>query len=86
MAQRETTTVAIIGGGVSGLTAASLLKRSGVDSIILERRPREYVEERQRAGFVEYRGVRMFEEWGLDQVLGDTRGNTSMEILVDGRR
>jgi len=38
---------------------------------VLELRSREYVDKRQRAGIVEYRAVRMFEEWGLaDRVLG----------------
>jgi p-hydroxybenzoate 3-monooxygenase len=57
---RESTTVAVVGGGVSGLTAATLLRKSGVECIVLERQPRQYVEARQRAGLVEYRGIRMF--------------------------
>jgi p-hydroxybenzoate 3-monooxygenase len=61
---RETTTVAIVGAGVSGLTAAMLLRRSGVGCVVLERQSRGYVEQRQRAGVVEYRGVRMFQQWG----------------------
>jgi hypothetical protein len=51
---RESTTVAIAGGGVSGLTAAALLRSRGVDSIVRERRTRSHVEERQRAGLVEH--------------------------------
>jgi len=61
----EETTVAIIGAGVSGLTLATFLQKSGVSCIILERRDRAYIETRQRAGVVDARAVRMFEQWGL---------------------
>ena len=66
----ENTTVAIIGAGVSGLTLATLLQKSGVSCVIVERRDRQYIETRQRAGVVEARNVQMFERWGLaDQLL-----------------
>ena len=70
---RETTTVVLAGGGASGLTAATLLRKSGIDCVVLERRPRDYVEQRQRAGALEYRAVRMFQDWGLSSVLGSFR-------------
>jgi len=84
MTVQESTTVAIVGGGVSGLTTALFLRSRGIDSIVLERRPRSYVEERQRAGLVEYRAVRMFEEWGLGHVLHGFPGNDFLEVRVDG--
>jgi p-hydroxybenzoate 3-monooxygenase len=84
MALRESTTVAIVGGGVSGLTTAMLLRQSGIDSIVLERQARDYVERRQRAGLVEYRGVRMFREWGLDHLLGTFAADNTLEVRVDG--
>jgi p-hydroxybenzoate 3-monooxygenase len=62
-----------------------MLQRSGVDCVLLERQTRSYVEQRQRAGIVEYRAARMFEEWGLaDQVLKDAREEGTMEFRVDG--
>ena len=47
------TQVGIIGAGPAGLMLAHLLQLEGVESIILEARSREYVEERVRAGVIE---------------------------------
>lgn len=82
---RTTTTVAIVGGGASGLTLANLLQRNGVSCVVLKRQTRAYVEKRQRAGVVELRAIQMFEEWGLAGELfaGAPRGGT-IEFRVDG--
>ncbi|MGW7426342.1 4-hydroxybenzoate 3-monooxygenase [Streptomyces sp. NPDC054813] len=82
----ESTTVVVIGAGPAGLTVASLLRRCGVDSIVLERRSRQYVAQRQRAGIVESRAVRMFASWGLaDLVLGGPPHDGILEFRVDGK-
>jgi p-hydroxybenzoate 3-monooxygenase len=47
------TQVAIIGGGPAGLLLFQLLHLGGVDSVLLERRSRAYVESRIRAGVLE---------------------------------
>ena len=47
------TQVAIIGGGPSGLLLAQLLERAGIETIIVERRSRDYVLGRIRAGVLE---------------------------------
>jgi p-hydroxybenzoate 3-monooxygenase len=83
-APREETTVVIVGGGVAGLTAAMLLARSGIAAIVLERQSRAYLEQRQRAGIVEYRGVRMFQEWGLENLLGTFPADNAIAITLDG--
>lgn len=81
---REETTVAIIGSGVSGLTLATFLRKSGIACVVLERRDRKYVEVRQRAGVVEARAVRMFERWELaDKLLGGPVAET-IEYRVNG--
>lgn len=58
------TQVAIIGGGPSGLLLAQLLHRRGIDSIVLERKTKDYVLGRIRAGVLEQGLVRMLEEAG----------------------
>jgi p-hydroxybenzoate 3-monooxygenase len=56
------TQVAIIGGGPSGLLLAQLLHRRGIDSVVLERKTKDYVLGRIRAGVLEQGLVRMLEE------------------------
>jgi p-hydroxybenzoate 3-monooxygenase len=47
------TQVAIIGGGPSGLLLSQLLQLRGIDTVVLERQTRRYVEDRIRAGVLE---------------------------------
>lgn len=47
------TQVVIIGGGPSGLLLSQLLHRSGIDTVVLERKTKEYVLGRVRAGVLE---------------------------------
>ena len=48
------TQVAIIGAGPAGLLLAHLLHRRGIESVILERHSRAYIERRIRAGVMEH--------------------------------
>jgi len=47
------TQVLIIGGGPSGLLLSQLLDRRGIESVVLERKTKEYVLGRIRAGVLE---------------------------------
>lgn len=59
------TSVAIIGGGPSGLLLSQLLNRAGVDTVILERASRAHVLSRIRAGVLEAGTVAMLREAGV---------------------
>ncbi|MHA6324375.1 4-hydroxybenzoate 3-monooxygenase [Roseivivax sp. CAU 1753] len=58
------TQVAIIGGGPSGLLLAQLLTTRGIDSVVLERKTKDYVLGRIRAGVLERGLVQLLEEAG----------------------
>jgi p-hydroxybenzoate 3-monooxygenase len=51
------TQVGIVGAGPAGLMLALLLERTGISSVVLERRDRPYVEGRVRAGLLEQNTV-----------------------------
>src|SRR5580658_8742961 len=59
------TQVAIIGAGPSGLLLSQLLHVHGIDSVVLERQSREYVEGRIRAGVLEQGTVDLLIEAGV---------------------
>ena len=59
------TQVAIVGAGPAGLLLSHLLKRDGVESVILENRSRNYVVQRVRAGLLEQGTVDLLTELGL---------------------
>lgn len=85
MTTSEETTVAIIGAGASGLTLATFLHQVGIACVVLERRNRAYIEVRQRAGVVDARAVRMFQQRGLaDQLLAGPVAQT-IDYRVNGR-
>lgn len=58
------TQVAIIGGGPSGLLLSQLLHTRGIDSVVLERKTKDYVLGRIRAGVLEQGLVALMEEAG----------------------
>ncbi|HEV7208009.1 MAG TPA: 4-hydroxybenzoate 3-monooxygenase [Mycobacteriales bacterium] len=67
------TRVAIIGAGPAGLMLSHLLDRCGIDSVVLELRSREYLEQRVRAGVLESPTVQLLRDVGLGARL-DTEG------------
>ncbi len=58
------TRIVIIGGGPSGLLLSQLLHSRGIDSIVLERKTKDYVLSRIRAGVLERGIVKLMEEAG----------------------
>ena len=59
------TQVGIIGAGPAGLMLARLLHLRGIDSIIIENRSRDYIENRIRAGLIEHWAADMLTESGV---------------------
>ena len=63
------TKVGIIGAGPSGLTLALSLHKEGVESVIIENRSREYIENRVRAGLLEHNTVEVFDSLNVSDRL-----------------
>jgi p-hydroxybenzoate 3-monooxygenase len=61
------TQVGIIGAGPAGLTLAHLLHLQGIESVVLERHSREYVETRVRAGVLEQGTVDLLRGSGVGE-------------------
>ncbi|GIH14427.1 4-hydroxybenzoate 3-monooxygenase [Rugosimonospora africana] len=78
------TTVVIVGAGPTGLTLANMLQHNDIPCVVLERRSREFVENRHRAGIVDARVRRMYQDWGLADVLGGPPDDGILEFRVDG--
>jgi p-hydroxybenzoate 3-monooxygenase len=58
------TQVAIIGGGPSGLLLSQLLNRAGIATVVLERKGRDYILRRIRAGVLEWGTVELLRKAG----------------------
>ena len=63
------TQVGIIGAGPAGLVLSHLLHLHGIESVVLENRSRQYVQERVRAGVLEQGTVDLLKETGVGQRL-----------------
>jgi p-hydroxybenzoate 3-monooxygenase len=78
--------VAIIGAGPSGLLLSQLLHLHGVDSIVLERQTREYVEARIRAGLLEWGTVDLLNEAGAGaRMMHEGLAHEGVELAFQGR-
>lgn len=58
------TQVGIVGAGPAGLVLALLLRRRGIESVMVEARSREYCEQRIRAGVLEHSTVELLDANG----------------------
>lgn len=80
------TQVAIVGAGPAGMFLAHILRHEGIDALVLERKDRDYVEGRVRAGVLEQGTVDLMRKLGLADRLdrqGLIHGGTNLS--VDGR-
>ena len=75
------TQVAIIGAGPAGLMLSHLLHRNGIESVILERRDRAYIEQRLRAGVLEQGTVDLLRASGAGERM-DREGLTHHGIYL----
>ena len=83
---KDKTQVGIIGAGPSGLLLSHLLHLKGIDSVILEARSREYVEERVRAGVLEQGTVDLLCDTGLgDRLQREGLVHHGIELRFEGR-
>jgi p-hydroxybenzoate 3-monooxygenase len=81
------TKVAIIGAGPAGLLLGQLLHSYGIDTIILERKDRDYVLARIRAGVLEQGTVAQLEALGITQRLHkEGLIHDGIELLFGGVR
>ena len=81
------TQVAIIGGGPAGLLLAQILHNEGIDSVVLERRSRAYVEGRIRAGVLERITVDLLERADVaGRMRREGLPHDGFSIAVDGER
>jgi len=63
------TQVGIVGAGPAGLMLARLLRLQGIESIIVENRSRDYIENRIRAGLIEHWAADLLTEVGVGERL-----------------
>ncbi|MFJ5292681.1 4-hydroxybenzoate 3-monooxygenase [Streptomyces sp. NPDC088348] len=80
------TRVGIIGAGPAGLLLSHLLHRQGIDTVVLELRTREHVEQRQRAGILEHGTVEVLRASGAGARM-DRQGipHRGVELRFDRR-
>ncbi|MEW2621331.1 FAD-dependent monooxygenase [Streptomyces sp. NPDC048106] len=87
MQQRVRTQVAVVGAGPAGLVTAAVLGQAGIDHVVLERRSREHIEQRGRAGVLEHRTVEYLKAYGLaDRLLLEGRRAGWSDFQVPGLR
>lgn len=81
------TSVAIIGAGPAGLILSHLLKRAGIDCIVLEASDRGHIESRIRAGVLEDPTVRLIEHLGLaDRLRAEGLVHEGVNLQFEGDR
>ena len=81
------TRIGIVGAGPAGLMLSLLLHLAGIESVVLEARSRNYVEERVRAGLLEQGTVDLLIETGVGERLKrEALTHHGIELRFSGRR
>ncbi len=81
------TQIGIIGAGPAGLFLAHLLRRAGIESVILENRSRADIEGTIRAGVIEHWVVGLINELGLgERMMREGRPDTGVTFQFLDRR
>jgi p-hydroxybenzoate 3-monooxygenase len=79
------TQVVIIGAGPAGLLLGHLLEQAGVDTVIVETRSLDYVQQRVRAGVIEYGIANFLEESGVgSRMRAEGLVHHGIEFRLDG--
>ncbi|MDK6259369.1 4-hydroxybenzoate 3-monooxygenase [Corynebacterium frankenforstense] len=81
------TPVVIIGAGPAGLTLSHLLHLRGVESVVIESRSREDVENTVRAGILEQGTMNLMRETGVgDRMDREADIDEGIDISIEGKR
>ncbi len=80
------TQVAITGAGPAGLFLSHLLHQAGIDSVVLERQTRDYVQDRVRAGVLEKVAVNLMDRLGIgERMHREGLPHHGTNLSVDGK-
>jgi len=83
---RTRTQVGIVGAGPAGLFLAHLLRRQGIESVVIESRTRQAIESTVRAGVLEQGTVDLLDELGLGaRMHRQGAEHHGVELRFDGR-
>ncbi len=81
------TQVGIVGAGPAGLLLGRLLERQGIDAVVIERRPADYVLSRIRAGVLEQGSTELIDAAGIGgRMRREGLVHEGIEIAFDDRR
>jgi p-hydroxybenzoate 3-monooxygenase len=87
MTKTVKTQVCIIGAGPSGLLLSQLLANAGIETVVIDRKDRTYIEGRIRAGVLEQGTVAALEEAGVaDRLHREGLPHEGFELAFDGDR
>jgi len=85
LATTTRTQVAVVGGGPAGLMLSHLLSRAGIESVVVDNRTVEQIENTHRAGILESGSVQLLTETGVsDRVLTEGHEHEGIDLRFGG--